>query len=765
MKKIIILIILAFTNALYSQNFNKLFKGIEIEDFEKVNLQLDELTKEKQIDSSIIYLANALIYSNKNYKDFNPVKSYEHLLTVLKSEKLFTKKFNGIIEKFDFNLDNIKIDIENKVFEFSRNLNTIENYDLIIRLCHKCSYLENAKSELEKLEYTNTINSNTIEKYNYFLQKYPSSKNVAVITDKRDLLIFNSSKNSISDLKDFIINYPNSSIKEKAISLINSLSQNLESVYYYENGNILEIGKYREDVKIGKWITNYNNGNVENISIYKNNMLDVEETLYSEEGEVISKNKYIDGNESFEDGEKKIYDENGKLKEIKNYKNGKLDGLSIKYGGHNNIFSEKNYKNGKLEGLSIEYDGTGQILTRINYSNGLKNGEYYSKSNGEITIENYLNDTLSGKFLKKNIYDKILFEGYYYNGDKVGEWLLPNNSGGNFSNGTVKYYDSNYGKLYKIVNYRNGKRNGEFKGYYNGVLCDEGSFLNDYANGKWVIKYENGRIKFKGFCSSEGKSIDSNKVDYIYKHVIGYDFDEFNIFFTGECEFYYEDGKPFFIGNFTNGEVNYYLNNGDIFINEVYKEGIIISRKEFNVGLKNYTRTCKFYYENKNISKIEMFYENTSLNEIGEDIGKLTFFTQYLSDKTSSIKIIIYNREIEVFNGFVSDNNLSNVEISKFQNGNLINYHGNFQKESEGQILNRNKVGLWKYYDEKGNIIETAFYSEDLIKTYYQDGVIKRVEKCKNQILNGESIEYFSNGKVKSIEYYLNGKKDCRLEY
>ena len=83
---------------------------------------------------------------------------------------------------------------------------------------------------------------------------------------------------------------------------------------------------------------------------------------------------------------------------------------------------------------------------------------------------------------------------------------------------------------------------------------------------------------------------------------------------------------------------------------------------------------------------------------------------------------------------------------------------------SEGEILNGNKIGLWKNYDENGDIRETVFYSETAIKTYFKDGVLESVQNCKNFILNGETIEYFRDGKIKSIEHYLNGKLDCRLE-
>jgi hypothetical protein len=87
-------------------------------------------------------------------------------------------------------------------------------------------------------------------------------------------------------------------------------------------------------------------------------------------------------------------------------------GLYITYiGNGNKIASEKNYKNGKLDGLSKFYD-FGKIKNEINYSGGKLNGPYKTYNNGKIESEvNYINDSIKGKYIKYYSNGQIMIEG------------------------------------------------------------------------------------------------------------------------------------------------------------------------------------------------------------------------------------------------------------------------------------------------------------------------------------------------------------------
>lgn len=768
MKYIILIALSFFTNSFYSQNYNKVFKAIEISDFDKTDILIKELKEDKDADSTIICLANALIYSNKNYKDYNPIKSYEFLLSAIKSNSLESKKVIAIVKKFEFNLGNIKSDIENKVYDYSLGINEIGTYKRIINLCYTCNYLEKANAELEKLEFDLCTTKNTIDGYNEFISKYPKSKNISSVIDKRDLLEFNLSKKNISSLTEFISKFPQSKFKEKAILLRDSMKNNFECVYYYENGNISSKGRYKENNKIGKWISYNENGSTSQIEIYDESGLGTSEIIY--------------------------YDENGQINERRSFKNGEQisgdfsDGEHISY-QNGKISERKSYKDGKLDGQYIEYTNNGEIRNRTNYLNGIKNGEEYSELNGETTIAYNINGNYSGEYIKKDSQGRIIFQGYYSEGSKVGEWkayrynnrVRETSFEGNFSNGSVKFY--NNGSIYKIENYKNGKLNGDFKEYNKDKLITSGKFLNGYPSGNWFMKYKDGQPKFNGSSSENGVYFNFDKFNNFDRSDDSHDFDiPVSIFFTGNCEFFYRNGKLLFKGDFTNGEVKYYLQNGKVCMIENYKEGKLISKTElisetveYNTHLRSINKTKKYHYnDSKKVTKIEFYFQNASIAQIREDVNESSDFgycNYGLPDEgfiEKNIELMIFSNDKIVFNGYSQCVNsqplLSNENTFDFKNGHLIFYRQNLQKMSEGEILDGNEVGLWKNYDEDENIIETVFYSDSIINTYFKNGNIKRIQKCKNYKLNGETIDYYPNGQIKSVENYLNGKLDCRVE-
>ncbi|NIJ46158.1 antitoxin component YwqK of YwqJK toxin-antitoxin module [Wenyingzhuangia heitensis] len=60
--------------------------------------------------------------------------------------------------------------------------------------------------------------------------------------------------------------------------------------------------------------------------------------------------------------------------------------------------------------------------------------------------------------------------------------------------------------------------------------------------------------------------------------------------------------------------------------------------------------------------------------------------------------------------------------------------------QSDGEMINKKRSGLWKYYDGKRNIILT--------------------EEYKDGNLHGERVVYFNNGKKAEESHYINGKLD-----
>ena len=74
--------------------------------------------------------------------------------------------------------------------------------------------------------------------------------------------------------------------------------------------------------------------------------------------------------DSLQDGEMKMFYQNGKVMGTSIFKNGKLNGVSKTFYENGKIMMKMNFKNDELEGEAIIYDEDGKILDKQFYKNG-----------------------------------------------------------------------------------------------------------------------------------------------------------------------------------------------------------------------------------------------------------------------------------------------------------------------------------------------------------------------------------------------------------
>ena len=114
---------------------------------------------------------------------------------------------------------------------------------------------------------------------------------------------------------------------------------------------------------------------------------------------------------------------------------------------------------------------------------------------------------LSCRFITNYSNGKLEEIGNYKNGEREGEWKGYHENGklegiGNYKNGKLegewKSYHNN-GKLEQIVNFKNGKLEGEFKSYHNnGKLEEIVNYKNGKREGEWKLYHENGKLVYIG---------------------------------------------------------------------------------------------------------------------------------------------------------------------------------------------------------------------------------------------------------------------------
>lgn len=192
----------------------------------------------------------------------------------------------------------------------------------------------------------------------------------------------------------------------------------------------------REDVSF------YDNGQIKQKLVYKNNKLD---------------------------GPQYWYYENGNLSNTYQYENGKLEGEAKSFFGNGVLQTLSHYKNGLKDGEEIEYNKNGKVLSTQHYSKGLKNGSYTALYiTGEKRITGYFkDDNIDSLWMYYNKYGLLIGKGMFHNG-----------------NGELTSYRTN-GNIWKITPYMNNKIHGKEIVYNN--LGDIAKELN-YKYGELVIE-------------------------------------------------------------------------------------------------------------------------------------------------------------------------------------------------------------------------------------------------------------------------------------
>jgi antitoxin component YwqK of YwqJK toxin-antitoxin module len=341
----------------------------------------------------------------------------------------------------------------------------------------------------------------------------------------------------ISVLKDFA--------QEKII-------ENGYNKIYYPTGKLSSEGLMRNGIPDGYWKTYFPTGIIKSEGNRKNFLLDSIWTFYNEKGDTLQKINYLVGRKngytvtfntnSSEDpinlgklvakelyvNDKKeglsyYFYNNGKLKEIVEYKENKKNGVANEYNLEGNLITIQKYSNGVLtdrqkinrlddsslkQGLWQEYFDNGRLKNEKYYKRGDLNGQYkeYDEKGNLILILNYRDgviyeemDTTSIDIEIRNEYDKngrLVFSGSYKRNVPIGIHRFFD-SVGNVYNSFI--YSEKGIKLSEGILTKEGKKEGPWIYYYeDGKVLAKGRFLNNQESGIWNYYYENGKEEQKG---------------------------------------------------------------------------------------------------------------------------------------------------------------------------------------------------------------------------------------------------------------------------
>ncbi len=591
------------------------------------------------------------------------------------------------------------------------------------------------------------------------------------------------------------------------------------SQWFYDDDVLKAIGKLENDIRVGPFEFFQPNERLEAIGFYnKEGLKEGEWKYFHDNGQLFYSEIRNDSGQV--EGEVRTYSLRGNLMTTRVFKAGKLHGPFRSYFECGNLKEEYEYEDGEVNGELITYFKSGGIESRAmikgnkrngkqevfyrsgktfrEFSNkdGLGEGPYVSyHPNGELFEKGELKENWRTGVWEIFYPDgKLEKKGKYSEGNKVGEWItyfpdgkkqfIKNFNSEGIPDGMIteftesgqlwseKKVDENKLVAYKyygpegnlLVEESNSKGNMPLKSFYpNGALSSEGTLERGYINGPVVYYYPNGNIKLKA-------NIKDDK-------------------WHGPNEEFYESGELQGATTYVEGKIEGYFRgfypNGNI-----EKEGWVVQGesqqkwKEYypNGTLRNeyfykdgsYHGENKFYDSKGRIAYTEIFYEAVPVGMKHFDtLGNI--FQQFELDEKSSdlvIESLKGNKYLtksyscgenssDILN-FYSDGNLSSrfhVKNSQFQRFESFDLSGALL--IEGEYLDNEPYGEWKYYDDNGKLMLSERYDAGLIDgqsiSYYPNGVVESDCEFKKGDKHGKCEFYDQYGKLQIRRFYNNG--------
>ena len=392
----------------------------------------------------------------------------------------------------------------------------------------------------------------------------------------------------------------------------------------------------------------------------------------------------------------------------------------------------------KIHNTSVTqtFDEKGNLLTIIFFITGDENSLLYRYYDKDLNLAIDIN-CIDGKCIQK---------GYYSNKELayIKEGKLTENLDV-LANGKYTEYYKN-GKIKIQGNYKEGRRNGEFK-----------TFLKNSKSAGSVI-YKDGKIIKSTLIKSMKDNASFSPISYV-----NYDLD--TSYSIGKVDFPNKLLKTYYMYNkkgVLNGDSIKYYEEGNIQSIVPYKnnlvEGLIIR-----------------YYENGNI-KEEVNYKNDKMNgeaKSYDENGKLNGRTIFKDDIKLEEEV---HKENEILKNTFKNGEVVKQDICspngtlkerRVLNGNEMEYSSFYENGNVKQkILTKDKVIIKEQlYARNGNIMLNSFFSMDgkpikEVFEYYPDGKLFRKISTMDEMANGDTLEYYPNGNIKKKAFFKNDKQE-----
>ena len=445
---------------------------------------------------------------------------------------------------------------------------------------------------------------------------------------------------------------------------------------------------------------------------------------------------------------KTTHSQSGRILSETSYSNNKKHGKHTAYHENGKIAAQGNFKSGLRSGKWEWNDKNGRIDSIYTFKNGKYHGKNENYFNGILQIsQRYSDGKMNGNFTEYTEQGFIKSKGKYQNNLPYGKW---------------EWFDRDK-KIQRVINYKDGIKDGGFKIYSEDHLSLSGYYLKDMRHKIWKWYDSEGRIDSIANYSS-------GKLDGEYR--VWHDNSELKISgffrqnkFDGEWKWFSETGQTDSIKAMSKGVLDgpskFYFKNGQLKEESNYKLGKLNGEKTtyyISGQLKNKTK----YRLNEKMGPFEVWTSNGQLEERGtflknqyHGIVQRNYSTGLLASAST------YSRgELEGISQIFSPSNFLKKESFFTSNNEIarLEYHDNGRFKRVLIIKSDNIV-----YERKWNVDGFEITDQNFItgtrtqSDYYLSGQLKYECIYKNEMKHGVEWWFGEDRNPIKINLFNNG--------
>lgn len=443
------------------------------------------------------------------------------------------------------------------------------------------------------------------------------------------------------------------------------------------------------------------------------------------------------------------------------------------------IYKEYNFTNGKLDGQYRKYNSFGDTLAVYNYNNGSLVGKQFLKSPNNTVELNYGANGLDGTMkITNNTMKKNSIKPYSTLFDAV------------FSNGQLLRYNRELGLERNLVT-------NEFEDQFESCEWVNDSYVTTIINDKkdtiqqFILKPGSylTQINYRENTKSEAIKFDSSQFSFqlfdgrkvllfedkcLFKKEFEtfpnfeYEFDRSNL---SVYDFFHSYHWSVSIDYSSNRNYTKYYPNGQIARSGQFFTG---SRYDLNdLSIKTGTWQFNYYSGVKNL-EIDYFSISQSKYDYAQ-FDKVQLGTVRFYDSLNRVAATANLFNEDEFYNCSADNYSASREFKSlvdlipndgrdYANGKQVFYFENGMKMSEGQTLNGNPTGLWKFYTPDGKLFRIGTYINGEKNGRWLEGDLSGIAyiedvclKDDNPEINFQIAELQRDKEIK-VMVYVNGE-------